>query len=155
MANRPAGQPGRFAPDFPHVLPLQRVAFAVAQAMVKTTVLESAGVRVDFREAVFPESNPALSREFQITRRAEHMEVIGHEKKIAHQPRRSAVFPDAVQRSVNGRLRQPTLALLSAHRKEDPVRTTQENVYSLRGRASARFVKWCGGHRLIFAGKPA
>jgi len=48
---------------FTDVLPFLRVAFAMPQPVVKAAVLKGAGVRVGFREAVFPEGDPAFDGE--------------------------------------------------------------------------------------------
>src|SRR5687767_8802016 len=75
---------------FPDVLPLLRVALAIAHSMMKPARLKSVGRRccaaLIFKTlggAVFPKRNPAFDGEFQIARSAEEMQVIGHEQIIA------------------------------------------------------------------------
>ena len=101
-----------------NVLPLLRVTFVVAQSVVKTAGLKFpkhvAGRRRRVAlilqrlcQPVFPETHPAFDGEFQITRRAEQMQMIRHQEIVAHQPRRRRVLPDVVQGALHGSLRQP------------------------------------------------
>src|SRR5947207_1788064 len=70
-AKPPRSTPNPLARIFTHVLPLLRVALAIAQSMMKSTGLKGPGGWVRFGQAVLPESNPAFDCEFQIVRRAE------------------------------------------------------------------------------------
>ncbi len=100
----------------PDVLPFLRVALAVTHSMMKYARLKRPCVQMCFGKAVFPETNPSFDREFQITRRAEEMQVIRHQQVITHDPCGSGVSPDVVQRALNGGLRQPAFTLLGSWR---------------------------------------
>jgi hypothetical protein len=101
-----------------NILPLLRVAFVVSQAMMKPAGLKRSRVQVRFGEPVFPETYPAFNGEFQVARRTEQMQVIGHQQIIAHLPCRGRVLPDVVQRALRRGLRQPALAFLRADGEE-------------------------------------
>src|SRR5690349_24456640 len=60
---------------FPDVLPLVRVALAVAQPVMKSASLNRSGIWMRFGKSVFPEANPTLNGELRITGRAKEMEV--------------------------------------------------------------------------------
>jgi hypothetical protein len=154
-----------------NVLPLLRVALAVAHAMMKSARLKfpylagrtcwsvrgraaalpyQMGVGRRCRaaqtfhllgEAIFPEAHPAFDGELQITRRAEEMQMIGHKEIIADEPRGGGVFPNLVQRALNRSLRQPAPALLRANGQENPIRSAERNVNALRRRATARIAE--------------
>jgi hypothetical protein len=104
--------------------------------MMKSTRLKCSGVRMCLGEAVFPEAHPAFNRKFQIIRRAEQMQMIGHQEIIAHEPRRCSVLPDAMQSSLNRGLYQPALALLGANREKNPTRSAERNVNAFGRRAA-------------------
>src|SRR6185503_17625674 len=114
-------RPHRILPD---VLPFLAVALAIAQSMMKPTRLKRSGIGMRFGEAVFPEAHPPFDGEFQITRRAEQMQMIWHKQVIAYEPGRGGVVPDVVQRTLHRRLCEPTPALLRADGEEHPVRST-------------------------------
>ena len=124
-----------------NVLPLLRVAFAIAQPVMETTVLKSSRIGNRFSQPVFPEPQPAFNGEFQIMRHAEQMQMVRHQEIIAHQPRRSRVFPDVVLGALHGGLRQPAFAFLGADGEKNPVRSTKRNVNSFGRRVTARFTE--------------
>ena len=125
--------PNRICAD---VLPLLGVAFAIAQAVMKATGLKCSRGGKCFRQPVFPETQPSLNGEIQITRRTEQMQMVGHQEKIAHQPGGGRVFPDFVQGALHGRLRQPARAFLGADGEKDPGGTAERNVNAF-GRGAA------------------
>jgi hypothetical protein len=121
----------------PHISPFFRIAFAVAQPMMKPSTLESPRIRLLLRKAVFPKCQPALDGEFQIAGSAKQVQMIRHQKIITHQPRRCGILPDRVQRIFHRSLRQPTFAFLGANGKENPVWASQRDVNSFRRSATA------------------
>jgi hypothetical protein len=110
---------------FPNINPLLGVALAIPQAMMETAVLELAGVGTRLGEPVFSESDPAFDGEPQVLRRAEEMLVIGNQQVIADEPYGGRVFPDAVQDTLHGVLRQPALPPERADGEENPVRSAR------------------------------
>ena len=116
-----------------HVLPLLRVTLAIAQPMMKPATLKRADIRVPLRESIFPKGNPSFDFEPEIMWRAKQVQMVWHEEVVAHQPRLRRVFPYVVQRTLNGRLCQPSLSVLRANREEHPVRTAQGNVNPFAG----------------------
>jgi hypothetical protein len=89
-----------------------------------------------FGELILPKSNPAFNGEFKITRRTDQMQVIRHQQIIAYQPSRGSVFPDVVERALNGWLSKPAFALFRANGKENPIQSPDGNVYAF-GRHTA------------------
>jgi len=124
-----------------HVLPLLRIAFSIAHPMMKPACLKRPGVRMRFGKSVFPKTDPTLDRELQITRRAEEMQVVGHEQIITHEPSGGGVFPDMMQRALHGRLREPSFALVGADGEENPVRSRKRGVNAFRRRATSGVVE--------------
>ncbi len=135
------------------VLPLLRITFPIAQKMMKAAGLKSSRVRMQFGEAVFPETHPTLDGEFQITRCAEQMQVIGHEQVIADEPCGCRAFPDVVQSALHGCLCQPALTFLRANSKKNPIRSAEGNVNPFGRRASSRFAEGSFSHVELFSGR--
>ena len=84
--------------------------------MMKPAGLKGSCSRTDFRQPVFPETEPAFDRELQITRSAEQMKVVGHKQIITYEPCCGLFFPDLVQGGVDGSLCQPAFPLAGANR---------------------------------------
>jgi len=124
-----------------NILPPLRIVLAVTQPMMKTASLKSSRIWMHFREAVFPETHPALDGKFQIMRCTEQMEMIRHEKIITDEPRRSSVFPDVVQCALNRGLRQPASAFFGADGEENPIRPAGRNVNAFLRRATTGFAE--------------
>jgi len=122
----------------PHILPLLRIVLAIAQPMMKSASLKNSRAWMRFSKTVFPETDPTLNREFQIARRAEQMQMIGHQKIITDEPCCCGVLPDVVQSALNRSLCQPLPALLSADREENPIRSAERNVNTFLRRAASR-----------------
>ncbi len=128
---RPRHQPGADR-IFPHVLPFLRVTFVSAQPMMKSARLKGPGAGKRFGETIFPEGNPAFDGESQLTRCAEQVQMVGHQQVIAHQPGRRRVFPDIMERTLDGGLSQPASAFVRADGQEKPIRSSQGETNALR-----------------------
>lgn len=74
---------------------------------------------------IFPTGDPTFDGEPQVVRRAEEMQVIGNQQVIADEPHGGRVFPDAVQDTLHGVLRQPALPPERADGEENPVRSAR------------------------------
>ena len=139
---RPRHQPGADR-IFPHVLPFLRVTFVSAQPMMKSARLKGPGAGKRFGETIFPEGNPAFDGESQLTRCAEQVQMVGHQQVIAHQPGRRRVFPDIMERTLDGGLSQPASAFVRADGQEKPIRSSQGETNALR-RCAAAGPRACG-----------
>ena len=145
----------QFVPDriFSDVLPFLRVAFAIAQAMMKAACLKSSRVGMRLGEAVFPKCDPAFDGEIQIARRTEQVQMVGQKQIITDEPGGSLVFPNLMQRTLDGCLCQPTLAFSGADGEEDPVWPADRNVNVLRGRMASGSAERDFRHGGIFSGE--
>lgn len=114
--------------------------------MMESTGLKCSCVWMRFGEAVFPKAYLSFDGEFQIVRRAEEVNVVGHEQIITHEPRRGGVLPDVVQCPLNRSLRQPAFAFLRADSEEYPIWSAERNVDALRRSAASGVAEWDFAH---------
>src|SRR5262249_30226799 len=102
-----------------------RITFSIAQAMMKPAGLKRSARAVILRKPVLPKPHPLFDREFEIARRARHVEMIGHQKVIADEPCSRGVFPNAVQCALHRSLCQPAPSFLCANGEKNPIRSAR------------------------------
>jgi len=116
--------PHRFDQTRPHgigtdVIPFLIITFTAPQPMMPARPLPRAGIRhIQPAEAAFPIRNPNIQPHINIHGRAKKMKVVRHQHITPHDPR-SGALPNLLERSFNGHLRQPGLAVLGANRHKD------------------------------------
>jgi len=93
---------------FSHVRPPLVVLFSVAEPMMKAAALKLPGlVEMATAELPFPKLDPRVDAESEIARRAEQVQVIGHEQVVADEPGRGFLAPDRDERVLHFRLVHP------------------------------------------------
>ena len=138
---------------FPDVLPFLGVAFSISQSVMKAAGLKCTRIRMAFRETVFPKSHPLFDGKFEIMRSAEEVDMVGHQQVIAYEPSGGGVFPDIMQRALDGRLREPRFAFFRADVEENPVWSAEGDVDAFRWRSATWITERGGGHSDLLTGK--
>ncbi len=138
------------------ILPFLRIIFAGTQPVMKPSRLKPSCVGTCFCEAIFPKAHPSFDGKFQISRRAEEMQMVWHQQVISDEPGGGGVEPDAMQRVLNETLCQPAFTIFRANGEENPIRSVKRNVNSLCGRAASRLVNGSVSHRrTVYSGERA
>src|SRR5262245_31561401 len=94
-------------------------------------------LHVSATEPTFPELDPLVYAEMQITRSTKQVDVIRHDEVIADQPGGCFCAPDVRQGVLDGGVRHPRYCILGIDRYEENVRLAQENVRAERRRVAA------------------
>jgi hypothetical protein len=135
---------------FLNIKPFFVVTLPIPKSVVKATPLKRAAVGTCLCQLILPEPHPTFDGKFQVPRRAEQMQMVRHQQIIAHQPGRCLLFPNVMQRPVDGGLCQPTPAFIGANRQENPIGAARRDRNAFGG-----CVPFCGmvGRRCGAAGR--
>ena len=113
---------------FTNIIPFLRITLLPSQPVMKRMRLPAA-IRIVMQppELTLPERHPFLQRKSQIIRRAEQMQMVGHEQIITHQPCVGRL-PCRAKMFLHGGVRKPQFPSFRTNRQKDNRRLSLINI---------------------------